>query len=252
MRPDPLVEALFGAVREQADAARVARVTIGLGYTSVETTDGRVGLSYTMAGDTICCNRLRGLRDFDDSPAGEVLDCVRSDDTLERSIGIALVNALNQPRVLTMPEDTGALTAVAGIRSATRVAMVGYFPPVVARLKGAGAELSVLDRGLDIGDEARFLRELRSWPDVLIVTAATILNATFELFMEHVRPEIPVVVLGPTTPMVPEAFAAFPVTMLGGMVVLEKAQVVSAVRQAAVTPAVRRYCRRVFWVRPVT
>jgi uncharacterized protein len=148
-----------------------------------------------------------------------------------------------------MPEDAGVLTAAAGIRTGTRVAMVGYFPPVAARLKGIGAELSVLDCGLDIGHEAHFLGELGTLPDVLIVTATTILNNTLELLMEHVAPGIPVVVLGPTTPMVPEAFEAFPVSMLGGMVVLEKAKLVSAVRQAAVTPAVRRHCRRVYWTR---
>ena len=246
----PLVEVLFEMFQPRAAACAVAAVTIGLGYTAVETTDGDLGLSYTMAGDSVCCARLREYRDFEGAPAGGLLRCVRSSDTLERSLGIALVNALNQRRALTMAEDTapgGAFMADMGIRPGVRVAMVGFFPPVVARLKTAGAELRVLDRDLEMGDEAQFLRDIAAWPDVLIVTATTILNASFELFMDHVGAGVRVIVLGPTTPMVPEAFAAFPVAMLGGMVALNNERVVSAVRQAALTPALQMHCRKVYW-----
>jgi uncharacterized protein (DUF4213/DUF364 family) len=129
----------------------------------------------------------------------------------------------------------------------TRVAMVGFFPPVVARLRAAGAEVSVLDRDREMGNEAQFLRDIAEWPDVLIITATSILNASFELFMDSVGPGTRVLVLGPTTPMVPEAFGAFPVTMLGGMVAHDHDRVMSAVRQAALTPALQRHCRKVYW-----
>jgi uncharacterized protein (DUF4213/DUF364 family) len=246
----PLVEALYETLRVSARPCQVATVTIGLGYTAVELTSGELGLSYTMAGDSACCARLRQYRDFDGAPALDLLACVRSGDTLERSVGIALVNALNQKRTLTMPEDAapgGVFMTDMGIGPGTRVAMVGFFPPVVARLKTAGAEVDVLDSDLEMGDEARFLRDIAAGPDVLIVTATTILNASFELFMDHVGPEVRVIVLGPTTPMVPEAFGDFPIAMLGGMVPLNNRRVVSAVRQAALTPALQRHCRKVYW-----
>ena len=188
-RATTLSDRLYDLFLEPASATRVKTLTIGLGYTAVETTAGDLGLSYTMAGDSVCCARLREYRDFDGAPALEVLDCVRSSDTLERSLGIALVNALNQRRALTMPRDAapgGAFMAEMGIGPGVRVAMVGFFPPVVARLKTAGAEVDVLDSDLDMGDEARFLPDIAVWPDVLIVTATTILNASFELFMGHV------------------------------------------------------------------
>jgi uncharacterized protein len=243
----PVVEVLHETFRPSAAACSVATVTVGLGYTAVELANGDLGLSYTMAGDTACCARLR---DFDGAPALELLECMRGRDTLERSLGVALVNALNQRRALTMPEDAapgGAFMTHMGIGVGTRVAMVGFFPPVVARLKTVGAVVDVLDRDLKMGDEARFLCDIAAGPDVLIVTATTILNASFELFMDHVGPEVRVIVLGPTTPMVPEAFGAFQVAMLGGMVPLNNERVVSAVRQAALTPALQRYCRKVYW-----
>lgn len=247
-----LVDVLYETFKARAAACGVAAVTIGLGYSAVETTTGDLGLSYTMAGGSVRCARLREYRDFDGARALDLLECVRSDDTLERSLGIALVNALNQRRASTMPQDAapgGAFMTDLGIGPGVRVAMVGFFPPVVARLKTAGVEVDVLDCDLEMGDEARFLRDIAVWPDVLIVTATTILNASFELFMDHVGPGVRVIVLGPTTPMVPEAFDAFPIAMLGGMVALNNERVVSAVRQAALTPAVQRHCRKVYWTR---
>jgi len=251
----PLVDVLFEAFRATAATSSVDTVTIGLGYTAVETAEGGLGLSYTMVGDSASRARLRKHRDFDGAPALEVLQCVRSVDTLERSVGVALVNALNQRRALTMPEDAtpgGAFMAEMGIGPGTRVAMVGYFAPVAARLKSAGAEVRVLDRDLGINHEATFLRDLAVWPDVLIVTATTILNSSFEMFMDHVGRHVHTIVLGPTTPMVPEVFAAFPVTILGGTVALDNARVLSAVRQAALTPALQRHCRKIYWKREGT
>lgn len=246
----PLAEVLFETFRARAAASEVATVTIGLGYTAVQTTDGDLGLSYTMAGNSACCTRLREERDFDGASALDLLECVRSGDTLERSLGVALVNALNQRRALAMPQDAapgGAFMTDMGIGPGVQVAMVGFFPPVVARLKAAGAEVRILDSNLEMGNEAKFLRDIAVWPDVLILTATTILNASFELFMDHVGLGVSIIVLGPTTPMVPEAFGAFPIAMLGGMVALNNRQVVSAVRQAALKPALQKHCRKVYW-----
>jgi uncharacterized protein (DUF4213/DUF364 family) len=250
----PLVDMLFEAFEVPAAAAQIATTTIGLGYTAVETTAGDLGLSYTMVGGSACSALQRAYRDFDGAQALDLLQCVRSDDTLERSLGIALVNALNQRRASAMLQDAapgGAFMRDLDIRPGVRVAMVGYFPPVVARLETAGAEVDVLDRDLEMGNETRFLRRIEVWPDVLVVTATTILNGSFELFMDHVGPGVRVIVLGPTTPMVPEAYEAFPIDMLGGMVAVDNDRVVSAVRQAALTPAIQKHCRKVYWAADV-
>ena len=93
-REASLVDVLYETFLIPAASAIVKVVTIGLGYTAVETDGDRLGLSYTMAGDPVRGSQLRKQRDYDGAPASEVLECVRSGDTLQRSIGIALVNAL--------------------------------------------------------------------------------------------------------------------------------------------------------------
>ena len=244
-----VVQALFEVMSDRAEGEFVDTVTIGLGYTAVRLAGGAVGLSYTMAkgwSESV----QRKDRDLDGSEARAVLPMVFSDDTLERSIGMALVNALNHRRASRMPEDSapgGELSTFLGLTNGSRISMVGYFPPVAARFEEAGAEVRVLDRDRLMGVESEFLDALEQWPDVLVVTAATLLNGSFERFADVLTPAARIVVLGPTTPMVPEAFAPYPIAMLGGMVVRTAEPVISAVRQAALTPALQQYCRKVYW-----
>lgn len=246
-----IAQRLYAAARAPSRGRSVGSVTIGLHYTAVTVDDGRLGLCYTMANFGRRCSEARRFRDLDGAPAPDLLDHVRSDDPLERSIGVALVNALNEPRAASLSRDDGRRSGVItqlGITAATRVAMVGYFPPVVARLEGVGALVSVLDRDHGMGDEARFLAALPLWPDVLILTATTILNDSFDAILGQVRHGAWVVLMGPSTPMMPEVYAGLPLHMLAGMVAVDKERVLAVVRQGGGTPALGPHCRKVFWL----
>lgn len=256
LSPDPprLVEILHVAFCQRAAETGIACLTIGLGYTAVETAHGDVGLSYTMVDRSTSCTRVRAYRNYEGQPATQLLDLLLSDDSLERSLGIATVNALNRSETLPLPADAaeGDFIGAFGVRQGTRVSMVGFFGPVVARLRRLGVELRILDHDRGMGDESAFLADLGHWPDVLILTGTSILSAAFERFVEAACQGVKVLVLGPTTPLVPAAYAPFPVHMLGGMVVVETDEAVAAVRQGAGTRELLPLCRKVsLTVKPV-
>lgn len=245
-------ERLYQASLPAARETSVEQVTIGLGYTAVSIAEGGLGLCYTMIDRRARCTQVRTFRDFDGCPATELLEYARSDDTLERSLGIALVNALNEPRAAAMEPDTGERTGIIaqlGIGGGTKVAMVGYFRPVIMRMERVGAEVSVLDRDHGMGDEADFLGDLATWPDILVLTATTMIDDSFGSFLEHVSDSTRVAVMGPSTPMIPEVYADLPVHMLAGMVAVEKDRALAAVRQGGGTPALGPHARKVFWLR---
>jgi len=242
-----LTETLHALCRRPAAETTVATLTIGLGYTAVEIASGDVGLSSTMLDPGVGCTRVRTYRDYEGRSASETLDLLHSDDMLERSLGIATVNALNRHRALSLPSEQEKDEHLRhfGVTRGTRVAMVGYFGPVVAQLETLGTEVRVLDWGRDMGDESQFVAALATWPELLILTATTILSASFERFLDAVGESVRVSVLGPTTPMVPSAYDPFPVHRIGGMVPLENDRVLAAVRQGAGTPVLSRFCRKV-------
>lgn len=244
-----VVDALYDQFREVAEQARISTVTIGLGYTAVQIGDD-VGLAYTMAARGVSCTRVRTYRDYEGAPASELLVNLRSDDETERALGLALVNALNRRAALSLPVDDGreeAFVRLFAVGKGTHVSMVGFFGPVIERLKRLGAEVEVLDRDRRVGDEAGFLERLGWWPDVLVVTATTILSASLERFLVVAGRRVKTVILGPSTPMVPAAFSEFAVSMIAGMVPLEVPGILSAIRQGAGTRELTPLCRRVYW-----
>jgi len=246
-----IAERLCAAFQGPAEGRSIGGVTIGLAYTAVSLDDGSLGLCYTMIDRRACCTQVREFRDFDGLPASDLIEYARSDDPLERSMGLALVNALNEERAARMPRDVGPQTGVIaqlGIGSGTRVAMVGYFPPVAARISAAGAELSILDRDRGLGDRTQFMNALAAWPDVLILTATSLLDDSCTPFLQAVSDGARVVLMGPSTPMVPEVYADLPVHMLAGMVPLARDKVLAVVRQGGGTPALGPHSQKVFWL----
>ena len=244
-----LVERLHAACRGRAADVRVSELVIGLGFTAVALEDGGLGLAYTWADDRACCSHLRGWEDAEGASATGLLDLLLGDGGLERSIGMAAANALNHAAALVLPQDEGPAGAVIdrlGIGDGTNVSMVGFFPPVARALEGLGAHLDVVDDDKGMGDQAAFRARLDRWADVLIMTATTLLGDTVDELLLAAGPQVRVALLGPTTPLVPEAFAGSRVDLLAGMVPVDAAAVLRGVRHGAGAPELQRCSRKVY------
>ena len=237
---------LQDAMRPKAHGAQVETLSIGLGYTCACTSDGGVGVAYTPEPDQPGCSMLKPDEEYEGCPASEALALLGSGRNLHRSIGLAVVNALNHAGAKAIPEDRDntILFDALGIGQGTRVAMVGCFTPIIGLIKERGAELEVVDQGRGMGDEQAFKERLRSWAQAVIVTSTSIINGTFEELLSCVADHARVALLGPSTPLVPEAFAGLPVHILAGTVPLDAAAVLRAVRNAKGTPVIQRFSRK--------
>jgi uncharacterized protein (DUF4213/DUF364 family) len=243
-----LNQKIYDHFEESAGGARILLVSLGLGYTLVTTTDGGMGLSYTYFDRKTGCSLIRNYRDFEGRPAIHMLELIRSEESLERSMAMALVNALNHRRALGFPEDprNEILLERMGIEKGSRVAMVGHFGPLIKDLDQIGALVSILDYFRGEGDKEVFYEKLHEWADALILTATTLLNNTAEEILSHVGTGVRTVILGPSTPLVPEAFSHLPVTMLAGMAPLDEKAVHKIVRHGIGTRYFGGICRKVY------
>ena len=248
--PVELVQRLHVLFARAAASARVTSLTVGLGYTVVTTSNGGAGLAYTFFEEKRCCSFLRGYRDVEGEPATILLAGLLSDDPIARSAGLATLNALNHQRALSLPTDEGGPLShslrLLRIAPGTKTAMVGYFPPLVRSLTDMGAELEILDRGRDLGDPARFRAKLAGWADVFIMSATTILNASIDELLASAGDGVRTLLMGPSTPMVPEAFAGSPVVALAGMAVVDQEGAVKVVRHGGGTPEIAPLARKVY------
>lgn len=239
---------LYNIFIDKARKVNVDIVSIGLGYTAVTTSDGGMGLAYTYFQDKTSCVLLNKAVDYENRPSSELLECIQSENTIERSMALALVNALNYDAALKLPEDrkNQILFDEFKIGRGTRVAMVGYFEPLVDVLKKRKAKLEILDESRKLGQVNAFYKKLGNWADVLFLTSTSILNNTSEEILQHAHSNIKTALLGPSTPMVAEAFEHQPVHMLAGTVPLEKENILKAIRHGMGTPILHRFSRKSF------
>ncbi|MEE9536863.1 MAG: DUF364 domain-containing protein [Desulfobacterales bacterium] len=237
---------LYNLFSNQAEKVKVDFLGLGLGYTVVVTSDGGIGIAYTYFEDKKSCMLLNEAIDYENRPASVLLKKIKSERTIERSMALALVNALNYEDALKLPEDKNntILLEKFNIQPDTNVAMVGYFGPLVDRFKEKDIPLEILDASRGLGNREGFYKKLASWADVLLLTSTSILNNTSEEILAKTLENVKTAMLGPSTPMVAKAFEHLPVHMLAGTVPIEKNQILRAIRHGMGTPVLHKSSRK--------
>lgn len=241
-----LNQKLYDLFENSARGVNIEVLCLGLGYTVVTLSDGGIGLSYTHFEDKKSCMLLNQHIDYEGQPAVQLLEKIKSDNPVERSMSLALVNALNYKAALEYPEDkkNKIMFDKFKIGEGTRVAMVGFIGPLVDLLKQKHASVEVLDASRNMGHKENFYAKLGNWADVLILTSTSILNNTTEEVLQNVHQKVKTIMLGPSTPMVAAAFQHLPVHMLAGTVPIDKENVLKAIRHGMGTPVLQKFSRK--------
>lgn len=239
---------LYDIFLDQAQNVTVEILSIGLGYTAVTTSDGGIGLSYTYFGDKKSCMVLNKHVDYEGKSADQLLEKIKSENTVERSMALALINALNYTEALNLPEDDDnkIMFDKFKIGKDRKVAMVGFFGPLVRNFEKMGVSLEILDLSRGLGEKKEFYNKLKNWAQVLMLTSTSVLNNSTEEILAHAAEKVKTVMLGPSTPMVADAFEHLPVHMLAGTVPVDKEMTLKAIRHGMGTPVLHRYSRKVF------
>ena len=241
-----LNQKLYDLFKKRAREVNIEVLCLGLGYTAVTLSDGGIGLSYTNFEDKKSCMLLNKHIDYEGQPALQLLEKIKSDHPVERSMALALVNALNHKDALEYPEDkkNKIMFDEFNIGAGTRVAMVGFIGPLVDVLKQKNARVEVMDASRGMGEKSDFYAKLEGWADVLLLTSTSILNNTTEEILQNVSQKVKTIMLGPSTPMVAAAFKHLPVHMLAGTVPIDMANVLKAIRHGMGTPVLQKFSRK--------
>jgi uncharacterized protein (DUF4213/DUF364 family) len=110
----------------------------------------------------------------------------------------------------------------------SRLGMVGFFPPLVRRAREEGVPLTVLELKEELVQEGPGLTvtldpaRLAGCTHV-VCTSTTLLNDSLEPVLAHARGCEEFVVVGPSSPLVPDALFARGVTSVGGAWVVDPA-----------------------------
>jgi uncharacterized protein (DUF4213/DUF364 family) len=214
-------ERIVSVLQDRASSARAADVRIGLGYTAVLLDDGGLGVAFTSRDqERGGCGLFQGIRPLSSRPAADLLPLLASTDPIEAAVGLACANALaNRDGIGAVKGDV--LERVE-LRRDDDVAMIGHFRPLVSAIQQRARSLVVLERSRDPSEWAQSARESRDALrrcQVALITATAIINHTIDDLLEAASGCREVVILGASTPLLPEAFGGESVTLLSGVVV---------------------------------
>lgn len=235
---------LIGHLMPQAEPATVIDVRIGLGYTAVRLDSGHAGVAWTPREKAAGCTHLRSAGTLAGRCAAEILAMLADERAaLSRAVGLAAANALlaAATRPATSREE---VVSSLGITSDDRVAMVGYFAPVVARLQKSGCRLDVVELNPFHGEGTLTPEQGRgalSTCTVAIITGTSLINGTFDAVCGQLGNPRAAVLLGPSSPLCGEVFDGTPITHVAGSRVKDPDAVLRIVSEGGGTMLMKRY-----------
>lgn len=227
------VGASLGA--EAADL-RIERATLGLFFIAVTLEGGHTGLCATPLKEipgAVCCPSSAMSMPFPGKIARmgalRVAEEAVTRTGLRRALGIAALNAL-AARAVDRRGTAGHVVLegaeafdVAAIEPHETAVVVGAFGPFLKALRRIGARHFVLEKDPATlrPEEMAHFRPSETYPeivpqaDVLLVTGTTLINDTLPGLIACARPTARIVLVGPTVPMLPDAFFDRPGMVLG-------------------------------------
>jgi uncharacterized protein (DUF4213/DUF364 family) len=118
------------------------------------------------------------------------------------------------------------------------VGMVGYFGPLVEPLRKSAKALHIIERRS--GLEKSILPEQAAGDilprcQIVILTATSLLNRTLDGLLNHCGSAREIVLLGPSTPLLPNIFAPRGVTLLLGVEVIDPVQAMRVISEGGGT-----------------
>lgn len=176
-------------------------------------------------------DKVRDVGYLHKKSALELAQYAHSHQPLEVSIGIAALNSLiDIDRRSTV--EVNALDVLKEKGMDKRIAMVGHFP-FIPKLLPVVEKLWVIELQPAEGEyPAESASELIPKADVVAITGSALLNRTLEGLLHLCQPGIPVMVLGPSTPLSPVLFN-YGATILSGVRVVDESALLWTVGQGA-------------------
>ncbi len=191
-------------------------------FCALELEDGAVGLSYVLLGDTLA--HLAASGDIAGAASLDVARHYLGADPARRALGFAAVNALTASlfaRAGYQPDNSADSIGLLDPRPGDHVGMIGLFRPLVGRIAGAGAQLTVAELKAELAGEQAGYRVTLEAEDLapcnkVLSTSTVLLNDTLDRMIAACRSARYFALVGPGAGCLPDPLFARGVTLLGG------------------------------------
>ncbi|MDD3042568.1 MAG: DUF364 domain-containing protein, partial [Methanosarcinaceae archaeon] len=246
----------FGPALERIKAEDVR---IGLAYTGVKISGGWGGVDCTPLYEFSGCPAAGFAGKLKGSSMDSLLELALSRGPLQAAVGIAAANALAH-RLMEEGKGTGSenqedqapvsdLDVLDLIRPGDRVAMVGYFRPLVPDILKKAGSLTVLEKREVESPKVKTVAaekagEVLPFSDVVILSASTLANGSVDelLAFAAAGEAREVILLGPSAPLYPKPFFERGVTALMGTKITDTENMLTVISEGGGTKKLHRGC----------
>jgi uncharacterized protein (DUF4213/DUF364 family) len=167
----------------------------------------------------------------------QLVPLARATNILEISVGLAAINALAEQGGENSAQQD--LIDLLQITEQDRVGMIGCIEPLVRKIRQRTDKLFVFDEARSeqngIITEARAIPTILPQCDVVLLSATTLVNNTFDSLMQMSAQARERCLLGPSTPLFPKFFQTRGITVLAGRQIVETDKLLQIVSEAGGT-----------------
>lgn len=236
----------FGPLLERIE---VKDVRIGLAYTGVMLSENYGDVACTPIYEFSGCHAPGFSEILKGKAANKLLELTFSQNPLEAAVGIATANALSHMLEDLNPENFPAsdMDILDFIKPEDSVAMVGYFGSLVPKILKITNKLTVLEKREIEAAYPKILpsekaRDILPYSDVIILSASTLANRTFDELFSLRRGAREVILLGPSAPLYPKPFFERGLTAVMGTRILDPLTMLTIISEAGGTKKLHQYC----------
>jgi uncharacterized protein (DUF4213/DUF364 family) len=241
-----IAQKIVELMSEPAQACTIKRIQVGIIYSAVQLDNNATGVAYTFPLDNQCgLDTLSCKKPTVGSRASEIIPFLGDRKLVLSSLALAAVNALLAARELPQGATSGDVLDNLDIRNGDKVCMVGCFIPILKALQKRKIQVVSVDEqhkpGARPAEEVEYLL-----PDsqIAIITGTAIINNTIDRLLHLAESCREVAVLGPSTPLLREAFTATPVSCLSGIKILEPEKVLQTIGEGGGFRGFKSYVRK--------
>ena len=216
-----VTESIGECIMKAAAGQRVLRAQIGLIYCAVQLESGSTGVAFTFPAERSgqpCGAGLSGQGNLAGRTADQLIGHLGSVELVSSALGMAASNAViaaSRPDPQAVPGD---ILDHLDIRKGDRICMVGCFLPVLDRLAELSVTVDTVDQVAKPGAQpAERVEQLLPESQVAIITGTSIINGTIDRLLSLAAGCREVAILGPSTPLLSDAFRGLRVHCLSGV-----------------------------------
>ena len=218
------------------DPIPVQNVVIGVHWTFVTSRFSGLGSTLVNSGPH-GSGRMRDVGDLLKKTAQELASWLESDNLLEASVGMAAFNSIIDVEQKQL-QPINAAEVIEREARGKNLVVIGHFP-FLERMKGLAQNLWVMEQnpyGDDLPEEAA--QDYVPRGDVVAITGTAFINHTIETLLPLCRQDALIMILGPSTPLVPLLFDRG-ISYLSGSRVVDASAAQLTIQQGAGFPQVK-------------